>query len=200
LEGGDDDDEHDEAAKILRGKVRGKLKIRYPSSPKLGKETSRKQESGDEEDESPSNAVEDDAEMEVDAAAYMSELRSEVAMLQNELAVTRKEKEEAIRKDLLLYIRTLPEKELRSLTNTMSQDVLVAMKGLVNAVISGIGEGQIGPDTITEQSGEAMAQLCMWQLAIGYNLRTLEVREEMKKSLASGNSSGSFDDEESAFE
>jgi len=138
--------------------------------------------------------------MEVDAAAYMSELRSEVAMLQNELAVTRKEKEEAIRKDLLLYIRTLPEKELRSLTNTMSQDVLVAMKGLVNAVISGIGEGQIGPDTITEQSGEAMAQLCMWQLAIGYNLRTLEVREEMKKSLASGNSSGSFDDEESAFE
>jgi hypothetical protein len=62
--------------------------------------------------------------------------------------------------------------------------VLIAMKGLVNAVMSGIGEGKVGPDTVTEQSGEAMAQLCMWQLAIGYNLRTLEVREEMKKNLS----------------
>jgi hypothetical protein len=57
------------------------------------------------------------------------------------------------------------------------------MKGLVKAVMTGIGEDEIGPDTVTEQSSEAMAQLCMWQLAIGYNLRTLEVREEMKKSL-----------------
>ena len=52
--------------------------------------------------------------------------------------------------------------------------------------MSGIGEGQIGPNTVTEQSGEALAQLCMWQLVVGYNLRTLEVREEMKKSLAAG--------------
>lgn len=43
----------------------------------------------------------------------------------------------------------------------------------------------VGPDTVTEQSGEALAQLCMWQLVVGYNLRTLEVREEMKKSLNS---------------
>ena len=57
---------------------------------------------------------------------------------------------------------------------------------IVNAVMSGIGEGQIGPNTVTEQSGEALAQLCMWQLVVGYNLRTLEVREEMKKSLAAG--------------
>jgi Protein of unknown function (DUF760) len=124
--------------------------------------------------------------MEVDAAAYMSELRSEVSKLRDELMITRKEKDDVIRRDLLMYIRTLPPQELQSLTNTMSQDVLVAMKGLVNAVIAGIGDGQIGPDTITEQSGEAMAQLCMWQLALGYNLRTLEVREEMRKALSSG--------------
>jgi hypothetical protein len=30
-----------------------------------------------------------------------------------------------------------------------------------------------------------MAQLCMWQLAVGYNLRELEVREELKKNLSS---------------
>jgi hypothetical protein len=124
--------------------------------------------------------------MEVDAAAYMSELRAEVSKLRDELMIKRKEQDDVIRRDLLMYIRTLPPQELQSLTNTMSQDVLVAMKGLVNAVIAGIGDGQIGPNTITEQSGEAMAQLCMWQLALGYNLRTLEVREEMLKALASG--------------
>jgi hypothetical protein len=60
------------------------------------------------------------------------------------------------------------------------------MKGLVNVVLSGItdGDGEIGPDTVTEQTSESMAQLCMWQLVVGYNLRELEVREEMKNSLA----------------
>lgn len=155
----------------LAGKIRGKLRVKYGGSPSPT--------AGDvERDPSVTGGL----EMEVDAAAYMSELRSEVSKLRDELILSRKEKDDALRKDLLMYIRTLPQQELQSLTNTMSQDVLVAMKGLVNAVISGIGEGQIGPETVTEQSGEAMAQLCMWQLVIGYNLRTLEVREEMNKN------------------
>eukprot|EP01083_Nonionella_stella_P225511 801660_1 len=130
-------------------------------------------------------------EVEVDAAAYMAELRNEVAKLREDLSATRKSKEEAIRKDLLLYIRTLPQQELNTLTDTMSNDVLGAMKGLVNVVMGGIGEGQIDKDTVTEQSGEAMAQLCMWQLVVGYNLRELEVREEMKNALVSDSDSDS---------
>jgi Protein of unknown function (DUF760) len=149
----------------LAGQIRGKLRVKMPSL-----------DGGSEESSS----------AEVDAAAYVSELRSEVSKLRNELVATKQEKDDAVRKDLLMYIRTLPQRELQSLTNTMSPEVLVAMKGLVNAVLSGIGEGEIGPDTVTEQSSEAMAQLCMWQLVIGYNLRTLEVREEMKQSMLSG--------------
>ena len=145
--------------------MKGKLKIRYGNGE-------------DSEDTIPKGL-----EIEVDAAAYMSELRSEVSRLKAELDETKSAKEEALRKDLLLYIRTLPAQEMKSLTNTMSQDVMVCMKGLVQAVLSGIGDGQIGPETVTEQSSEAMAQLCMWQLAVGYNLRELEVREEMKQSL-----------------
>ncbi|KAL3922902.1 MAG: hypothetical protein SGARI_006346 [Bacillariaceae sp.] len=164
----DDDEERDDP--LLSGKIKGKLKIRYG---KKGVWTPSKDET----------AVDDGTEIEVDAAAYMSELRSEVSKLREELVTTKEAKEEALRKDLLMYIRTLPAQELKSLTNTMSQDVLVCMKGLVQAVLAGIGDGQIGPETVTEQSGEAMAQLCMWQLAVGYNLRELEVREEMKKNL-----------------
>jgi hypothetical protein len=163
---------------LVSGKIKGKLKIRFGNkkktwTPRVEKDIDK---SKDDDDDS-------GTEIEVDAAAYMSELREEVSKLRDELVATRESKEEALRKDLLLYIRTLPAQELKSLTNTMSQDVLVCMKGLVQAVLAGIGDGQIGPETVTEQSGEAMAQLCMWQLAVGYNLRELEVREEMKQNL-----------------
>ena len=162
-------DEEDDP--LTSGKVKGKIKVRYVGSHLFG--------TGNNNNNKSSEGV----EIEVDAAAYMSELRAEVSKLREELVQKKEAKEEVLRKDLLLYIRTLPAQELRSLTNTMSQDVLVCMKGLVQAVLAGIGDGNIGPDTVTEQSGEAMAQLCMWQLAVGYNLRELEVREEMKKSL-----------------
>jgi Protein of unknown function (DUF760) len=173
LAGSEDDDDDEEESITLDGKVRGKIKIRYGGS---------NDNSNDEDsDKDPAGGF----EMEVDAAAFTSELRSEVTKLRDELMNKRQEKSEALRKDLLLYIRTLPEKELKSLTTTVTQDVLVAMKGLVNVVMSGIGDDEIGPDTVTEQSGEAMAQLCMWQLVVGYNMRELEVRQQMKNSLMS---------------
>jgi hypothetical protein len=177
------------------GKIKGKLKIRYgkkKDKSNKDKTTPTKPTSVDDENDkvdsstsSTETAEDGGMEIEVDAAAYMSELRAEVSKLRDDLEETKETKDEALRKDLLLYIRTLPGQELKSLTNTMSQDVLVCMKGLVQAVLAGIGDGKIGPDTVTEQSGEAMAQLCMWQLAVGYNLRELEVREEMKKNLKS---------------
>jgi hypothetical protein len=190
---GNDEEEDDEENNIVNGKVGGKLRIRYRKSKK-----EKDSDETDDDDDGYDAASPEGLEMEVDAASYMSELRNEVSQLRDDLMTTRKEKEEALRKDLLLYIRTLPEQELRSLTNTMSPDVLVAMKGLVSAVMTDVGEGQIGPETVTEQSGEAMAQLCMWQLAIGYNLRTLEVREQMKKSLTAGRIDTTS--EEGAFE
>lgn len=195
---GDDDggeDEEDEED-LSGGKIRGKIKVTYGPKKKDGggvgddsvtdvSSFRDDDEDGNGGDEVPPTSPE--MQVEVDAAAYMSELRAEVAKLKEELSESRAAKEEAIRKDLLLYIKTLPEQQLKSLTGTMSDDVLMAMKGLVNVVMSGIGDGdEIGPQTVTEQSGEAMAQLCMWQLVVGYNMRELEVREEMKLALRAG--------------
>jgi len=171
-------------SRLATGKVRGKIKVSYSTKSKeeasesLDKISSDNGEIGNESEDKNSSM-----EVEVDAAAYMSELRSEVSKLRDELSQRRLSKENEVQKDLLLYIRTLPEQELRSLTGTMSEDVLIAMKGLVNVVLSGIGEGKVEPDTVTEQSSEAMAQLLMWQLGMGYNLRELEVKEEIKASF-----------------
>jgi len=177
------DDEEEEEMElqeaILTGKVRGKLRV-HLGGGNASVNAPSKQQPQQETISSSSGGT----GIEIDAAAYMSELRTEVSQLKEELIQQKEAKEEALRKDLLLYIRTLPAQELKSLTNTMSPDVLVCMKGLVQAVLSGIGDGKIAPDTVTEQSGEAMAQLCMWQLAVGYNLRELEVREELKKNLS----------------
>jgi len=174
----------------LDGKrIDGKIKVRYGATSDANSESSI-----DDESESPSPST-FGMEVEVDAEAYMAELRGEVSRLREELDATKQAKEEEIRKDLLAYIRTLPKQELSQLTGTMSPEVLEAMKGLVTAVLAGIGGNEleelagiddgskIGPNTVTEQSGEALAQLCMWQLVVGFNLRELEVREEFRASM-----------------
>ena len=128
-------------------------------------------------------------EVTVDADAYLSDLRNEVTQLRAELALRKQEKEEATRADLLSYIRNLPDQQMGSLTNTITPEVLQAMRSLVNNVLAGIVDDKgetIGPETVTEQSGNAMAQLCMWQLVVGYNLRELEVREEMEERMEGG--------------
>tara|TARA_B110000305_G_C19017817_1_gene437905 strand:+ start:147 stop:563 length:417 start_codon:yes stop_codon:yes gene_type:complete len=134
-------------------------------------------------------SLQKDMEVTVDADAYLSDLRNEVTQLRAELALRKQEKEEATRADLLSYIRNLPDQQMGSLTNTITPEVLQAMRSLVNNVLAGIVDDKgetIGPETVTEQSGNAMAQLCMWQLVVGYNLRELEVREEMEERMEGG--------------
>ncbi|KAL7521469.1 hypothetical protein ACHAWX_006142 [Stephanocyclus meneghinianus] len=169
--------------------VKGKIKVRYGGGSIASQETSTNT-STIVEPTTASSISSPGIEIEVDAENYMAELRTEVSRLRDELDAKKQEKEEEIRKDLLLYIRTLPPKELKELTSTMSPEVLDAMKGLVTAVLAGIGGKEedgvptgVGPNTVTEQSGEALAELCMWQLVVGFNLRELEVREEFKSSL-----------------
>ena len=118
-----------------------------------------------------------------------------------------------------MYIRTLPPAELQQLTGTMSPEVLEAMKGLVTAVLAGISEDDeeledvlfagsggeqdgstIVPNTVTEQSGEALAQLCMWQLVVGFNLRELEVRDSMSKNMLPGGGGSRGEEDNDAAE
>lgn len=181
-------------------RVEGKIKVLYGTGADTTTESAA-------ESESSVTAPLGGMEVEVDAEAYMAELRGQVSRLRDELDATKQAKEEEIRKDLLAYIRTLPQQELRELTGTMSPEVLEAMKGLVTAVLAGIGGNaedaeneleeltgeKIGPNTVTEQSGEALAQLCMWQLVVGFNLRELEVREEFRVSMKNMIGSGKSD-------
>ena len=122
-------------------------------------------------------------EVRVDADAYMAELRDEVATLRKELDEVEEERRLASQKDLLAYIRALPEQQMASMTSEITDDVLDGMKKLVYSIMKGMGTSNVEANTLLQQSGSAMAQLCMWQLVIGYNLRELEVRDQLQKQL-----------------
>lgn len=122
-------------------------------------------------------------EIKVDADAYMAELRSEVVELRRELAAVESARQEAAQRDLLAYVRSMPAEQMASLTSEVTEDVLDSMKKLVYSIMRGMGTSDIEPGVILQQSGAAMAQLCMWQLVIGYNLRELEVRDQLQKKL-----------------
>merc|ERR1712157_516143 len=80
--------------------VHGKVKVKYPNQD----------------------------EMEVEADAYVSELRSEIKRLREEMLASQKaNKQQHDNQDLLSYIRSLPPKEMRQLTH-VSEDILTAMK------------------------------------------------------------------------
>ena len=66
--------------------------------------------------------------------------------------------------------------------------------------MKGMGTSNVEANTLLQQSGSAMAQLCMWQLVIGYNLRELEVRDQLQKQLdaADDDDAAAADDDDDA--
>jgi len=156
LEGSKD---KEESMTLKKPEIHGKIKVRYESGQ----------------------------EVEVDANAYMAELTQQVDSFQNKLALIESKQKEAVNNDLLLYMKSLSTSEMISLSSGISQDVLDCMKMLVQAVIGGMNKSGNAPSKggkiITQQSSQGMAQLCMWQLAVGYSLREMEVRQEYKQLL-----------------
>jgi len=122
--------------------------------------------------------------VEVDAEAYMADLRSEVAKLRQDLvqfANRRDARDEAMAQDLIGYVNTLPRSEMAALTSNIQPEVLESMEALVYGILRqfGVSKGE----RILLDSSDSMTKLCLWQLVIGYNLRELEVREQFKRSF-----------------
>ena len=72
---------------------------------------------------------------------------------------------------------------VRGATSAMEDGVEIGAEQSGNDSDDGRKGSGIGPNTVTEQSGEALARLCMWQLVVGYNLREMEVREKLRASM-----------------
>lgn len=120
----------------------------------------------------------------VDADAYVAELKGEVGKLRGELLAMmarRDQRDAAQASDLIAYVNALPKSDMQTLTSGVAPDVLEAMEALVYGILKqfGVQDGE----RIVLESSDAMKKLLLWQLAIGYNLREMEVREDFKKQF-----------------
>ena len=66
---------------------------------------------------------------------------------------------------------------VESLTQDISEEVLEAMRVLIEGVLSDAG---VAGESFTETSGLKLRELLGWQLVTGYTLRELERMEEKK--------------------
>ena len=125
----------------------------------------------------------DTVETEVEASAYMAELRRETMELRRELAKSKQA--EAAQGgggggDLLTYLQGLGREDVASLTASISEDVLGAMRTLIEKILS---ESGVGGESFMETSGLKLRELLVWQLVTGYKLRQLEVSEELGRAM-----------------
>eukprot|EP01035_Chromulina_nebulosa_P025056 gene25056-32668_t len=107
-----------------------------------------------------------------------SALSKEVEDLRSELALIRNQRENELKSNMLTYIQALPEKDLVRLTSDMSEDVVQAIQLLVDTVMERLGIDVSGPEVVLQQSVGHLAQLCMWQMVVGYKLREIEALEK----------------------
>ena len=122
----------------------------------------------------------DEMETEVDASAYMAELRLEVSRLRTELASTKSGALAAQGGGLLAYMQGLGRDNVESLTSSISGDVLEAMRTLIENILA---EAGVAGESFMETSGLKLRELLVWQLITGYKLRELEAKEELNKLL-----------------
>ena len=78
---------------------------------------------------------------------------------------------------LLTYMQGIGRENVESLTQDISEEVLEAMRVLIEGVLSDAG---VAGESFTETSGLKLRELLVWQLVTGYTLRELERMEEKK--------------------
>lgn len=119
-------------------------------------------------------------EAEVDAAAYMSELRQEVETLRSELVSAKSEQDEkSPAGGLVSYIQSLSPQDVANMQGEVSRDVLEAMSQLVSSLLIDMNVPYEEKAAVTASS-DKLKELLITQLVSGYKMRELEVRDELK--------------------
>jgi len=129
----------------------------------------------------------DGNEVEVDAAAYVGELKDEAQALRLELARLKnaeKQREEGLANSISAYVGSLPEAQLKTLTAGISEEVVGAMRMLVEYILKAPGgERSLEKDEQVTIEQDKLQQLCLYQLVLGYNLRESEAKGDAEDMI-----------------
>jgi hypothetical protein len=131
--------------------------------------------------------LDEDREVELDAAAYMEQLAAEAQTLRAELTAIkaeRTEQQEALSSSIAAYVTSLPEDQLKILSSGISDDVVSAMRQLVEYILrSPSGEGPLAKEATVMMEQEKLQVLCLYQLVLGYRLREAEATGEATDAI-----------------
>jgi len=133
--------------------------------------------------------MDDGSVVDVDAQDYLRGLKAEVKALQDAIEAESGAKASAagVDKNGLVtdaglggYLSSLPKENVLALTEGITEDVVSAMRSLVNYVLEGgpSNAGKVNKEDTVEMPAGALKQLGLWQLVVGYRLREEEAKGE----------------------
>jgi len=136
--------------------------------------------------------LDDGTQVEMDASAYMEQLKLEAQSLRAELDAF-EGREAALQKgagslsgSISSYVSSLPEAQLKVLTSGISNDVVDAMKQLVIYILRApSGDGPLGKEESVTIEQAKLQQLCLYQLMLGYRMREAEATGEAQDAIGS---------------
>lgn len=114
----------------------------------------------------------------IDAVKYIELLEAEIEELNRQVGRISANGSN----ELLDYLKTLEPQNLKDLTSSAGEDVVVAMNTFVKRLLAVSDPGQM-KTSVTETSAPELGKLLYWLMVVGYSLRNIEVRFDMERVL-----------------
>ncbi|XP_062165547.1 uncharacterized protein LOC133872057 isoform X1 [Alnus glutinosa] len=113
----------------------------------------------------------------IDAKKYIELLEAEIEELNHQ--VGRKSNGQ---NELLEYLKSLEPQNLKDLTSSAGEDVVLAMNTFIKRLLAVSDPSQMKTN-VTETSAPELAKLLYWLMVVGYSIRNIEVRFDMERVL-----------------
>ncbi|XP_019453749.1 PREDICTED: uncharacterized protein LOC109355196 isoform X2 [Lupinus angustifolius] len=115
----------------------------------------------------------------IDAKKYIELLEAEIEELNHQVG----RQSSNAQNDLLKYLKSLEPHNLKELTGTAGEDVVLAMNTFIKRLLAVSDPSQM-KTRMSDTSAPELAKLLYWLMMVGYSIRNIEVRYEMEKVLA----------------
>lgn len=114
----------------------------------------------------------------IDAVKYIELLEAEIEELNRQVA----RKSTNGPNGLLEYLKTLEPQNIKELTSSAGEDVVLAMNTFIKRLLAVSDPNQM-KTSLTETSAPELARLLCWLMVVGYSIRNIEVRFDMERVL-----------------
>ncbi|KAJ6931682.1 hypothetical protein NC652_015003 [Populus alba x Populus x berolinensis] len=114
----------------------------------------------------------------IDAKKYIELLEAEIEELNSQVG----RKTANGQNELLEYLKSLEPQNLKDLTSSAGEDVVLAMNTFIKRLLAVSGPDQM-KTSVTETSAPELAKLLYWLMVVGYSVRNIEVRFDMERVL-----------------